>query len=548
MHIKNVTLGKRIAFGLIVTNVLFLILCAISWSSFRRVGALAHYLKSDVMPGTIKSAGFAIEQTGNFNHTLLYGHATNAAERNNCKADLDAGSERINSLLKDYEASITTAADRELFTQVKELRSEYRTARLGYMKLLDEGKGAEAAELLRAKVLPAFNTYIAKAGEVFAYNSKNGDRLADDADALVTRSLVLLATISLVSIVAAALLGFVTIRNTNRVLGEVADQLSAGAEQTAAAASQVAAASQKLAEGASEQAASLEETGASIEEIASMIKRNAEAANQTRGLASQARQAADAGSAEMTAMTAAMTELKASSAEVAKIVKDIDEIAFQTNILALNAAVEAARAGEAGMGFAVVADEVRNLAQRSAKSAKETALKIETAQERSLRGMEISGRVAIAFGEIAEKTRAVDRFVGEIASASTEQAQGIQQVNIAVSQMDKVTQSNAATAEESASAAEELNAQAGTVKDSVGQLQRLVGSGTAGSPPASESPAEPVTPRRARPFSVSPGERSLRSPRLTPSASLPLPAERPHHRNGTDVANHEDPNDDFRSF
>jgi methyl-accepting chemotaxis protein len=250
--------------------------------------------------------------------------------------------------------------------------------------------------------------------------------------------------------------------------------LSSGADETAAAAGQVSSSSQSLAEGASQQAASLEETSASLEEMSSLTRRNAETADRVKSLASDARNAGDVGTREMQAMSGAMEGIKASSGEIAKIIKTIDEIAFQTNILALNAAVEAARAGEAGMGFAVVADEVRGLAQRCAQAAKETAVKIEEAVERSARGVEISANVAKSLGEIVTKARQVDELASEVATSSREQSQGIDQVSRAMAEMDKVTQATAGNAEESASAAEELNAQAATLRQAVTELQRLV--------------------------------------------------------------------------
>lgn len=315
-------------------------------------------------------------------------------------------------------------------------------------------------------------------------------------------------------------------------LRNIADALNSGAEQTAAASAQVAAASQTLAEGASEQAASLEETSASLEEMTSMVKRNAEAAGKAKVIASETRTAADTGSTDMAEMKNAMSEIKTSSSEVAKIVKDIDEIAFQTNILALNAAVEAARAGEAGAGFAVVADEVRNLAQRSAASAKQTAVKIEDAIAKSERGVQISAKVAVSFESIATKTREVDQYVAEIASASNEQAQGVSQVNLAVTQMDKVTQSNAASAEESAAAAEELNAQAASVKESVETLQQLVGgSGTASVRPASRTAVTLVTSGPAKNAPKPAAAASHQQPKNGDGFPMPARAETKIHAN-----------------
>jgi methyl-accepting chemotaxis protein len=281
-------------------------------------------------------------------------------------------------------------------------------------------------------------------------------------------------------------------RPITSVLGRISGALSSGAVETVSAASQVAAASQSLAKGASDQAASLEESSASLEEMASLTKRNAEGARAAKEMAEQTRQSADAGADQMKKLLTAMDSIQAASQDVTKILKNIDEIAFQTNILALNAAVEAARAGEAGAGFAVVAEEVRNLAQRSAAAAQETAAKIEDSAKKSQQGAQISADVAKHFGEIQTKVRQLDELVAGIASASDEQSQGIGQVNRAVTQMDKVTQNNAASAEESASAAKELNAQAESLKDSVASLRQLVG-GAQTLPPGSGVTSQQMT-------------------------------------------------------
>jgi len=295
--------------------------------------------------------------------------------------------------------------------------------------------------------------------------------------------------LTIIAIVFAAVAVFGAIRSLKQTLDKLTETLGAGADDVASTAKQVAASSQTLADGATEQAASLEETSAAIEEVSSQTHRNAEAATQARALASQTRAAADAGAADMEEMNRAMNAISVSSSGISKIIKTIDEIAFQTNILALNAAVEAARAGEAGMGFAVVADEVRSLAQRSAQSARETADKIEEAIHKSEDGVRISGKVAVSLAEIVDKARKVDALVAEIATASNEQHQGLTQVSAAVRQMDKLVQSNASNAVETATAADALSRQSVTTRSNLGQLLVLTGASQA----MSEQPESSTT-------------------------------------------------------
>jgi methyl-accepting chemotaxis protein len=227
-------------------------------------------------------------------------------------------------------------------------------------------------------------------------------------------------------------------------------------------------------------------------------------------------------------MSSAMQSIKASSDDIAKIIKTIDEIAFQTNILALNAAVEAARAGEAGMGFAVVADEVRNLAQRSAQAAKETAAKIEGAISNTAQGVQISSQVAEVLNEIVSKVRQVDELIAEVSGASREQTQGITQINVAVGQMDKITQSNAASAEESAAAAQELNAQAFAMKKSVSELLLLVSGSTTAAAPAfrSEETARPAVKSSGKNGTTGHGKPHGSKPVAAKRAALAAPAAR----------------------
>lgn len=255
----------------------------------------------------------------------------------------------------------------------------------------------------------------------------------------------------------------------------VSNGLGEGAQQVAAASSQVSSASQTLAEGTSEQAASIEETSSSLEEMSSMTKRNAESAGEARTIAQDAQGVAAKANSELSSLVEAMTNIGRSSEQTGKIIKTIDEIAFQTNLLALNAAVEAARAGEAGAGFAVVADEVRSLAMRAAEAAKNTSTLIENTMTAVRTGSGFTKSTQDAFALTQEKVNNIMKLVDEMAAASSEQAQGIEQINKAVTEMEKVVQRNAASAEESASASEELNAQAEQMKSYVADLLSVIG-------------------------------------------------------------------------
>lgn len=287
--------------------------------------------------------------------------------------------------------------------------------------------------------------------------------------------------IGILAVVAGILLAFFITKGITRPINRIIESLDEGAEQVASASGQISQSSQSLAEGTSEQAASIEETSSSLEEMSSMTKQNADYASQADNLMKEANQVVGQANQSMADLTGSMEQISKASAETSKIIKTIDEIAFQTNLLALNAAVEAARAGEAGAGFAVVADEVRNLAMRAAEAAKDTAALIEGTVKKINDGSELVSRTDTAFTQVADSSAKVGELVAEITAASQEQAQGIEQVNMVVTEMDKVIQQNAANAEESASSSEEMNAQAEQMKAIVKDLMALVGGRTNGS-------------------------------------------------------------------
>ena len=347
------------------------------------------------------------------------------------------------------------------------------------VRLIAAGTPAEAAKAAN-KSGDAFKTKSrAATDEIVGREQEHlqADLSAAKLQSAAVRTMVLvgvLMTLGVAGLVVRSVVG------VNRSLRSQSRELREGTEHVVAAAAQVATSAQGLSQGATEQAASLEETSASMEEMASMTRKNAENATQAAALATDVAQQVNDSNSALTDMVSSMAAIRESSSKVAKIIKTIDEIAFQTNILALNAAVEAARAGEAGMGFAVVAGEVRNLAQRSAQAAKDTAVLLEESIARSQEGTGKVEQVAQSIAAITTSVIRVKGMVEEVRQASGQQTQGIDQVTSAIAQMESVTQTTAATAEESAAASEELNAQAQASMAVVRRLERLVGGTVAG--------------------------------------------------------------------
>jgi methyl-accepting chemotaxis protein/methyl-accepting chemotaxis protein-1 (serine sensor receptor) len=303
---------------------------------------------------------------------------------------------------------------------------------------------------------------------------KTSDAREAQADSVAAWSNTLAMVLSAIALVA-GLGSFGVIRQTSRALRASVSELAEASVQISAAAGEVASASQTLAEGTSQQAASLEESSASGEEINAMARQNSDHCRSAAEVMNRTQQRLHETSNALADMVTAMADINTSSEKIGRIIKVIDEIAFQTNILALNAAVEAARAGEAGMGFAVVADEVRNLAQRCSQAAKDTSALIEDSITKANGGKVKVDQVAASIQALSGHSAEAKSMVDQVKTGSEEQARGMDQIARAIVQMEQVTQAAAANAERSASGAGQLSAQSASLRQVVNQLEKLVG-------------------------------------------------------------------------
>jgi methyl-accepting chemotaxis protein len=396
-------------------------------------------------------------------------------------AEKKASLDELASASRAVESLATGLANTSSQQQAAALRTkldEWRVLHTQIVEAADAARVADALELLRTRATPLFRSAEESAQAIADQMFK----ATDDATLSLSRSRsrTITAIVIAIALVVGGLVGWL-VRSINASLRGMSRELGEGGQMVVEASAQMSASAQSMSQGAAEQAASLEETSASMEEIAAMTRTNADNSQQAATLMAEAARVLDQSNQSLTDMVGAMTSIKESSNRVSKIIKTIDEIAFQTNILALNAAVEAARAGEAGMGFAVVADEVRNLAQRSAQAARDTTELIEGAIASSSEGSQRVSQAAESFAAITERVTAVKRLVDSVSVASGEQAHGIEQVLQGIRQMEKVTQTTAATAEESAAASEQLNAQAGVTMRLVERLETMVGHASNGS-------------------------------------------------------------------
>jgi len=475
----TMTVGKRIGVLLVLILSITAVLAVVGVTQTVSVKGAVDDLANTHVPLTeaLRRVDVAIaHQALVANMYLVHGHDELVAAFGEYEAEVKSLLEKSKDIALSDEELISKGYASAL-DEIDQSHDAFVASTRGLFSLgegISEGE-KESIHTVADEAEEAYEIVMGKVDALVKRDHAEIDLVGERATSASDMATVLLLCLGTAAVVVGAVLGVWIARSIVTSLKKVIDALCEGAEQTSAAAGQVSAASQSLAQGSSEQAASIEETTSSIEEMTSMIRQNAAGANQARDFAGSSRSSADKGAEAMGRMSGAITDIQKSSEDTSKIVKTIDEIAFQTNLLALNAAVEAARAGEAGKSFAVVAEEVRNLAQRSAEAARTTASLIEQSVTSANNGVQISSEVAEVFSEIADGSRKVDDLVAEISAACNEQAQGIEQINVAVGQMDTVTQQNAANAEESASAAEELSSQADGLNRMVGELRSLTG-------------------------------------------------------------------------
>jgi methyl-accepting chemotaxis protein len=476
MSMKRVTIGRKIAFACAALVALTIISNLTALVSIVRMQAKLETIATTSLPKFMLLARVA-EMTKDQRISMLTRisseGAADGAKLDVTIADLDNSR---NQSLAEYEKLPFSERERDLLGKFRAGNDNVMSTWQKILPLVRISQKRRALALWQKEIVPAATERQKHFAELLRFINSQAEQNAAASEDAGRTGRTLGWWITLISVLSGAGVAYVIVRGVNRTLCRTVDELTEGARQIAGAAGQMSSSSQGLAQGASEQATSLGETSASAEEITSMTRKNAENSQDAAAVMAVVNDCVKEANRTLEQMVVSMQEINISSGKISKIIKVIDEIAFQTNILALNAAVEAARAGEAGMGFAVVADEVRNLAHRSAQAAKDTAVLIEESIANSTDGRAKLKQVGDVIRAITESAVQVKTLVDEVNLGSQEQARGIEQISKAVTKMEQVTQTNAANAEESASASEEVLAQTEALNHLIDDLRKLVGS------------------------------------------------------------------------
>ena len=474
------TVGKRVLGAFAVTFALILSLLAFhvqqTRQSNKQLDTILNSFSKKLSIGTSIELA-TTEMQGAQRGLMLSYEAHDAASAPQYVASYEAAGKKIDDLLAAFGPLATSSTEQAFLESVRDSRAAWAPGFANLTKLCASGEIDKAYALRNQNKVISAAMHTAAAAIVEEQRRSLAAAVTESAEA-TTWSLWMSGIAMLASFALAALVLFI-VRQVNQDLRHTATSLSDGAEEIAAAALQVATLSNTLAQGASEQAAFIEETSASSVEIDSMSRRSTENSGSTAAMVATSHARCEEADLFLGQMLTAMNDINTSSEQISRIIKVIEQIAFQTNILALNASVEAARAGEAGMGFAVVADEVRSLAQRSSQAAKDSAAFIEDSILKARVGKQKMDQVTSVIRLITGDSTKIKQLIDEINSGSQEQSHGIAQIASSIHQIERVTQSSAASAEECAAAAEQLTAQSETVRDIAADLTALVGrSGT----------------------------------------------------------------------
>ncbi|WP_414632409.1 methyl-accepting chemotaxis protein [Achromobacter sp. UBA5777] len=505
---KNMKLGTRLAGGFAILLAMIMVMCIVGLVSLANINESVETLTQRSLTKERLINDWARNIQSGVTRTTAIAKSADASLAGFFAEEAAASTRNSSALQQKIEPLIESDEEKVLWQGIGKARSEYLRTRDGIFKAKQEGNVDAANKIFTQEFLPATRQFIDNINRLSELQRADIDARAAEIEASYGAANLWMIVIGSIAVVCGLLMSVLLTRSITRPLSdavrvartvaandltstivvrsrdEIGQLMAAlesmnanlastvarirtGVDSIASASGEIAAGNTDLSSRTEQQAASLEETAASMEQLSSTVKQNADSAKQANQLAAAASETASRGGATVSEVVSTMNAISASSVKISDIVSVIDGIAFQTNILALNAAVEAARAGEQGKGFAVVAAEVRTLAQRSAQAAKEIKVLIEDTVQKIGQGSGSAERAGATMQEIVSSVQRVTDIMGEIAAASAEQADGIEQVNRAVSQMDEVTQQNAALVEEAAAAA-------GSMQDQSADLTRAV--------------------------------------------------------------------------
>jgi methyl-accepting chemotaxis protein len=537
--VKNLKIGTRLGLAFASVLVLTLIVGIGAIFQLARIQDNVKDLATNWLPAARALGDFSYELAGVQRGTSRHLLATAPAQLAGFEKEIEDRKAAAEAALKRYEATVESPEETRLLEAVKtSLAAYYATLPKLLALSRDESKNAEAQAMFNTESRATFNAVLAANGEALKFQDAGGAKANADAQAMYERTRLGISVLLLVVLLIGAAQAYLAtrsitvpvgqavhaarrvsegdlttvieahskdeigqlllaLRHMNDSLVNIVSQVRASSDSIATGSAQIATGNADLSQRTEEQASNLEETAASMEQLTATVKQNADTSRQATQLASSASKVAVEGGEAVGQVVGTMDKISASSKKIADIIGVIDGIAFQTNILALNAAVEAARAGEQGRGFAVVAGEVRSLASRSAAAAKEIKQLIGESVETVEAGSTLVNGAGKTMQEIVTQVRRVSDLIGEISAASAEQSQGISQVGEAVTQLDQVTQQNAALVEESAAAADSLKHQAARLAEvvSVFKLDAHAVVRPVAAPVTAQRPATPAAPR-----------------------------------------------------